>query len=147
GAIRPTLRLRRRHDGGGVPGLPQREQPRRRGVFFWISSWSAVSTLVAWASVCYIYRCLRYQRIDRNTLPYKAPMQPFLVYFAVVLCFVAFLNGFDAFCLGGFSAKTILPPCIDIPVFLSLLRGYNFVKKSKFVSIFETDIWSEKGGD
>ncbi|KAL2875926.1 hypothetical protein SGCOL_008922 [Colletotrichum sp. CLE4] len=84
---------------------------RATEVFFWISNLSAVSTLVVWASVCYtylrFYQCLRHHGIDRNTLPYKAPMQPFLAYFAIVFCLVvAFFNGFDAFFPGRFSAKT-----------------------------------------
>ncbi|KAK1715285.1 amino acid permease [Colletotrichum lupini] len=122
---------------------------RAAEVFFWISNLSAVSTLIVWASVCYtyirFYQCLRHNGIDRDTLPYKAPMQPFLAYFAIVFCLVvAFFNGFDAFFPGRFSAKTFLPPYIDIPIFLSLFLGYKFVKKTKFVKISEMDIWSGK---
>ncbi|KAL0768923.1 hypothetical protein CaCOL14_008231 [Colletotrichum acutatum] len=122
---------------------------RAAEVFFWISNLSAVSTLIVWASVCYtylrFYQCLRHNDIDRDTLPYMAPMQPFLAYFAIVFCLVvAFFNGFDAFFPGRFSAKTFLPPYIDIPIFLSLFLGYKFVKNTKFVKVSEMDIWSGK---
>ncbi|KAM0259641.1 hypothetical protein ACHAQJ_003220 [Trichoderma viride] len=118
-------------------------------VFFWISNLSAVSTLIVWASVSFIYLrfyyALRYNGIDRDTLPYKSPFQPFLAYFALIFCLViAFFNGFDCFFPGRFSAKSFIPPYIDIPIFLCLFFGYKLVKRSKFVSLAEMDLWSGK---
>ncbi|EQB49420.1 amino acid permease [Colletotrichum gloeosporioides Cg-14] len=122
---------------------------RAAEVFFWISNLSAVSTLIVWASVCVtylrFYHGLRHHGVDRDTLPYKAPLQPFLAYFAVCFCLVvALFNGFDAFFPGRFSAKTFVPPYIDIPIFLSLFLGYKFVKGTRFVKVAEMDIWSGK---
>ncbi|CAG7561969.1 unnamed protein product [Fusarium equiseti] len=55
------------------------------GVFFWFSNLSGVGALIIWASVSFtylrFYYCLKYNNIDRNTLPYESPMQPFLAYF------------------------------------------------------------------
>lgn len=118
-------------------------------VFFWISNLSAVSTLIVWASVSFIYLrfyyALRYNGIDRDTLPYKSPFQPFLAYFALTFCLIiALFNGFDCFFPGRFSAKSFIPPYIDIPIFLSLFFGYKLVKKSKFVGLAEMDLWSGK---
>ncbi|KAG5949093.1 hypothetical protein E4U53_006039 [Claviceps sorghi] len=122
---------------------------RSADVFFWISSLSAVSTLIMWASVCCIYLrfyyALRRQGISRDSVPQKAPLQPFLAYFAMVFCLVvALLNGFDAFFPGRFSAKTFVPPCIDIPIFLALFLGYKLVKRTEFVKLSEVDLWSGK---
>lgn len=122
---------------------------RSAEVFFWISNLSAVSTLIVWASVSYtylrFYHGLRHHGVSRDTLPYKSPLQPFLAYFSIVFCLVvAFFNGFDAFFPGKFSAKSFLPPYIDIPIFLSLFFGYKFIKKTKFVRLSEMDIWSGK---
>jgi yeast amino acid transporter len=118
-------------------------------VFFWISNLSAVSTLIVWSAVCFTYlrfhRALRFHGVSRDTLPYKSPLQPFLAYFAI--CFsltVAFFNGFDCFFPGKFSAKTFLPPYIDIPIFLCLFFGYKLTKRTKFVPLAEIDIWSGK---
>ncbi|KAH7305506.1 amino acid permease [Stachybotrys elegans] len=122
---------------------------RAADVFFWISNLSAVSTLVVWASVSYtylrFYYGLKHHGIDRNTLPFKSPFQPFLAYFAIFFCLiVAFFNGFDAFFPGRFSARTFIPPYIDIPIFLSLFLGYKFIKGTKFVKLSEMDLWSGK---
>ncbi|KIV81683.1 hypothetical protein PV11_03853 [Exophiala sideris] len=118
-------------------------------VFFWISNLSAVSTLIVWASVCItylrFYYGLKHNGIDRSMLPYKSPLQPFLAYFAVCFCIiVAFFNGFDAFFPGHFSAKTFIPPYIDIPIFASLFLGYKIVKRTKFVKLKDMDLWSGK---
>jgi len=118
-------------------------------VFFWISNLSAVSTLIVWASICYIYlrfyAALNLHGIDRDTLPYKSPFQPYLAYFAIVFCsIVAFFNGFDAFFPGKFSAKSFVPPYIGIPIFAALFFGYKLVKRTKMVKLSEMDIWSGK---
>ncbi|KAI0490241.1 AAT family amino acid transporter [Xylaria cf. heliscus] len=118
-------------------------------VFFWFSSLSAVSTLIVWSSVCITYLRffygLRHNGIPRDSLPYKAPLQPFLAYFALCFCvIVAFFNGFDAFFPGKFSAKTFVPPYIDVPIFFGLFFGYKFVKKTKMVPLGEMDFWSGK---
>lgn len=95
-------------------------------VFFWLSNISAVSTLLVWGSICvtYVrfYYGLRHNGMNRNDLPWKAPFQPYLAYFAIGFCgIVAFFNGYDCFFPGNFSAKTFVPPYIDIPI-VSLAR-------------------------
>jgi amino acid transporter len=122
---------------------------RSSEVFFWISNLSAVSTLIVWASVSYTYVCfyrgLKHNGIDRNTLPFKSPLQPYLAWFSICFCLiVAFFNGFDAFFPGRFSAKTFIPPYIDIPIVLALFFGYKLVKKTKFVRVQDMDLWSGK---
>lgn len=118
-------------------------------VFFWFSNLSGVGALIIWASVSFtylrFYYCLRYNGIDRNTLPFKSPLQPYLAYFSFCFCtIVAVFNGFDAFFPGRFSAKSFLPPYINIPIFLVLIFGYKFIKKSKYVKYSEMDLWSGK---
>lgn len=118
-------------------------------VFFWISNLSAVSTLLVWASISLTYlrfhHGLAYHGIARETLPFKAPFQPYLAYFSIVFCSViALFNGFDAFFPGKFSAKSFIPPYIDLPIFACLFFGYKIVKKTKMVKLSEMDLWSGK---
>lgn len=122
---------------------------RSAEVFFWISNLSAVSTLIVWAANSYtylrFYHGLRYHGIDRDTLPYKSPWQPFLAYFSIIFCLtIAFFNGFDAFFPGRFSAKSFIPPYINIPIFIVLIFGYKFINKTKLVAPSEMDLWSGK---
>jgi amino acid transporter len=116
-------------------------------VFFWISNLSAVSTLIVWSSISITYirfhQGMKYHNIPRSSLPFKTPFQPYLAYFAVIFSMtVALFNGFDAFFPGKFSAKTFIPPYIDIPIFASLFLGYKFVMKTKFVKLRDMDFWS-----
>jgi amino acid transporter len=118
-------------------------------VFFWISNLSSVSTLIVWTSIAITYirfhRGLKHHGISRSSLPFKSPFQPFMAYFAVIFSStVAFFNGFDAFFPGHFSAKTFVPPYVDIPIFLCLFLGYKIIKKTKFVKIEDMDLWSGK---
>ena len=118
-------------------------------VFFWFSNISAVSTLIVWCSIniTYLrfYYGLRQNGISRASLPWKAPFQPFLAYFGVCFCsIVALFNGFDAFFPGKFSAKTFIPPYIDIPIFLGLFLGYKLIKRTKVLKLSEMDLWSGK---
>ncbi|KZZ89358.1 Amino acid/polyamine transporter I [Moelleriella libera RCEF 2490] len=122
---------------------------RSAEVFFWISNLSAVSTLLVWASVCYtyvrFYKGLQAQGVSRDTLPYRSPFQPYLAYFGIVFCsVVALFNGFDAFFPGKFSAKSFVPPYIDIPIFIALFVGYKLIKGTKLVGLSEMDLWSGK---
>ncbi|KAH9884241.1 proline-specific permease [Xylariomycetidae sp. FL2044] len=118
-------------------------------VFFWFSNLSAVSTLIVWAAICVtylrFYYGLRYNGISRDTLPWKSPLQPYLAYFAICFCLiVAFFNGFDAFFPGKFSAKTFVPPYIDIPIFACLFLGYKLIKRTSFVRLGDMDLWTGK---
>lgn len=118
-------------------------------VFFWISNLSSVSTLIVWTSICItylrFYQGLKHHGIPRSSLPFKSFCQPYLASFAVVFsATVAFFNGFDAFFPGRFSAKTFVPPYIDIPIFASLFLGYKIVNRTKFVRLDEMDFWSGK---
>ncbi|KAI0199492.1 amino acid permease [Astrocystis sublimbata] len=119
-------------------------------VFFWLSSLSAVSTLLVWAAICVtylrFYTGLRYHGIERDSLPYKSPAQPFLAFFSLGFCLlVAFFNGFDAFFEGKFSAKTFVPPYIDVPIFVGLFLGYKFWKGTRVVKLGDMDLWSGVG--
>lgn len=57
---------------------------------------------------------------------------------------VAFFNGFDCFFPGNFSAKTFVPPYIDIPIFACLYLGYKLIMKTEFVQAKDMDLWSGK---
>ncbi|KAK4621235.1 putative proline-specific permease put4 [Fulvia fulva] len=118
-------------------------------VFIWFSNISAVSTLLVWGSICItylrFYQGLKHNGIERTSLPWKSPLQPYLAYFGLCFCsVVALFNGYDAFFPGQFSAKTFVPPYIDIPNFLALFLSYKIVKRTRVVKLGEMDLWSGK---
>jgi amino acid transporter len=91
---------------------------------------------------------MRAQGISRDTLPYKAPFQPYLSYFA--LCFTVILTifkGFDAFIHSPNAAKTkkwdyksFITHYIAVPVYVFGYLGYKFYHKTKWVKPLEMDL-------
>ncbi|KAK2744154.1 hypothetical protein FQN57_004414 [Myotisia sp. PD_48] len=71
-------------------------------VFIWFQNLTTIASLFTWCSVLVAYikfhKALKVQNIDRNTLIFKSPFQPYiawvtLVFFVIIIVF----NGFDAF--------------------------------------------------
>jgi amino acid transporter len=71
-------------------------------VFNWFQNLTTVCSLFTWCSICLAYiqfhKALKAQGVDRNTLVFKSPFQPYLAwiafwYFALIIIF----NGFDVF--------------------------------------------------
>lgn len=71
-------------------------------VFTWFQNLTTVASLFTWCSICVAYaqfhKALKAQGVDRNTLVFKSPFQPYLTwiafsYFAMIIVF----NGFDVF--------------------------------------------------
>jgi yeast amino acid transporter len=76
--------------------------------FTWFQNLTTIAVLFTWSSVCIAYiqfhQALKAQGIDRNTLVFKSPFQPFtawasLIFFAVVILF----NGFHVFTHGNWK--------------------------------------------
>lgn len=57
---------------------------------------------------------------------------------------MALFNGYDAFFPGRFSAKSFVPPYINIPIFFSLFIGCKLVKRMRIVKLGDMDLWSGK---
>jgi yeast amino acid transporter len=71
-------------------------------VFSWFQNLTTIAVLFTWSSICIAYiqfhKALKLQGVDRNTLAFKSPLQPFtawasLSYFGMIIIF----NGFHVF--------------------------------------------------
>lgn len=71
-------------------------------VFTWFQNLTTIASLFTWCSICIAYirfhKALQAQGVDRNTLVFKSPFQPYLawaslVFFAIIILF----NGFHVF--------------------------------------------------
>ncbi|KUL85938.1 hypothetical protein ZTR_06380 [Talaromyces verruculosus] len=83
--------------------------------------------------------------IAQSSLPFRAPFQPYLAWFSCLFsATVAFFHGFDCFFPGKFSAKSFIPPYIDIPIFVALFLGYKIYYRTSFVKLDEMDFFSGK---
>lgn len=112
-------------------------------VFNWFVSLSTVSGLITWACICItylrFYAGLKAQGIDRNTLPWKSPFQPFSAWFGLFWCtFIVIFNGYSSF-RTPFRASKFLTAYIGVPFFFGLYLFWKFYKKTKHIPANEMD--------
>ena len=71
-------------------------------VFNYFANMTSVCGLLTWCGIAFtylrFYKGLKVQGIDRSTLTYRAPLQPYLTYYSIfMLVLVLFFNGFSVF--------------------------------------------------
>lgn len=121
-------------------------------VFLWFQNLTTIAQLFTWTSICITYTRFRAaliaQNVDRNTLVFKSPFQPYLawtacVYFSLIL----FFNGFKVFTTtpwGPDELTSFFTAYVGFPIFFLLYAFWKIFKRTKFVKPAEADIWSGK---
>ncbi|KAK6373324.1 hypothetical protein LTS17_008344 [Exophiala oligosperma] len=116
-------------------------------VFKWFSSLVSIAYLLTWFSICLAYtrfrRALLLHNIDRDTLPFKSPFQPYLawggvVFFGMVLIF----NGFAVFTRGNWDTRNFISAYIGLPIFITFYLVWKLAKKTQIVPIQDIDLWT-----
>jgi amino acid transporter len=87
--------------------------------------------------------------VPEHELAYKAPFGTAGSYFALFFCIlIALTKSFDAFTYnkkwGNFDYKTFITSYLGIPLYLILLFGYKFAKRTQAVKPHEADLWTGK---
>lgn len=121
-------------------------------VFNWFANLTTIAQLFTWSSICITYtrfkKALEAQGIDRNTLAFRSPWQPYtaycaLVYFALIIIF----NGFAVFTHDTWDSSVItdfFTAYIGIPIFFGLYAFWKIFKRPKFVDPAHADIHTGK---
>jgi yeast amino acid transporter len=137
--------------------------------FVWFQNIAALSGLFTWCSVliAYLrfYAALKAQNIDRDTLQFKSPGQPYLAIGSLVFfTLVTFFNGFYTVCclyslfrpclpiLTSLSLFKFMPwdasdfvtAYIGIPIFFALFLGYKLFKRTKLITYEDIDLHTGK---
>ena len=116
-------------------------------VFEWFQNLITIANLFTWMSVSVAYiqfhKALRAQGIDRNTLVFKSPFQPYTAYFALsFFAIITLFNGFYVF--KPFSIKNFVTAYVGIPIYLLLYLFWKIFKRTSFVRPAEADIFTGK---
>ncbi|KIN05490.1 hypothetical protein OIDMADRAFT_100504 [Oidiodendron maius Zn] len=105
--------------------------------FQWFQNLTTIGVLFTWCSICIAYiqfhKALKAQGIDRNTLSFKSPFQPYAAwiacfFFAVIIVF----NGFHVFTgenHRNWNVANFFAAYIGIPIFFILYLGWKIVKR------------------
>ncbi|KAH1985696.1 hypothetical protein KXW60_003215 [Aspergillus fumigatus] len=115
-------------------------------VFTWLQDIVSISTLVNWMCICIIYLRFQYgcrkQGIDRHKeLPWAAPLQPYLTWFALILfTLLLFTGGYSTFMRGHWDTETFVSSYLNIPIILGLYFGYKLWGKTAIVRLEDIPI-------
>ncbi|GIK07309.1 hypothetical protein Aspvir_002971 [Aspergillus viridinutans] len=115
-------------------------------VFTWLQDIVSISTLVNWMCICIVYLRFQYgcrkQGIDRHReLPWAAPLQPYLTWFALVLfTILLFTGGYSTFMRGHWDTETFVSSYLNIPIILVLYFGYKLWGRTAIVPLEEIPI-------
>ena len=116
--------------------------------FEWFQNLTTIATLFTWISICIAYvkfrTALIAQGVDRNTLVFKSPYQPYLAYSAMVFfSLILLFQGFDSIA-GGFSVDSFITDYIGFPIFFGLYGFWKIFKRTHWVKNEEADIYTGK---
>jgi len=118
-------------------------------VFNWFANIVTIASLFTWCSICVasirFTAALKAQNVDRSTLPFRAWGQPYtawagLIFFGLIIIF----NGFAVFTTGAWKIDDFLIAYIGIPIFFLLFFGWKLLKRTKWRSATEIDLYTGK---
>ncbi|KAI5477899.1 amino acid transmembrane transporter [Pseudohyphozyma bogoriensis] len=118
-------------------------------VFNYFADMTSVCGLIGWAGICYTYirwyNGMKAQGIDRDALPYRAPLQPYLTWYSMIACCVIlFFSGFQVFINidGDFDQGTFWTTYIPIIICPFLYFPYKWYYRCTTVSYDQMDFVS-----
>ncbi|KAE9968107.1 hypothetical protein BLS_006015 [Venturia inaequalis] len=113
-------------------------------VFGWFVNITTVAGLIGWVVICITYLRffygLKYQHINRDRLPYKSPLQPYMAWSTLLaLTLVILFSGYSVFFPGKWSTSTFLTYYIDIAIFIFLWAASWVFLRGKMVALRDMD--------
>ncbi|KAF2239267.1 hypothetical protein EV356DRAFT_515477 [Viridothelium virens] len=122
-------------------------------VFGWFQTLTTISSLFTWVSVCVAYirfqKALAAQNVDRNSLVFKSPYQPYTAYFALIFFSIIILfNGWEVFTttdgVKNWDTQDFVTAYVGIPIYFGFYLFWKIFKRTKAVKPSEADIWTGK---
>ncbi|KAJ7156024.1 dicarbixylic amino acid permease [Mycena crocata] len=114
-------------------------------VFGWfvnlVSTFGAITWMCIAISHIAFMKALKAQGISRDSLPYKAPFQPFGSWMALVsTAIITFFKGFDAFL--PWKADSFVTNYVGLPVFAVFYFGYKFYYGTRKIPADKVDLFT-----
>lgn len=115
-----------------------------QSVFSYFVNVVSIFGLLTWITILITHICfsraLAAQGIDKSTLTYRAPFQPYGPWIALVLCIIiAFIKNFTVF-INGFNYKTFITGYIGLPVYVIFYTVYKLWFRTKMRDPAEVDL-------
>ncbi|KAH6676312.1 putative arginine permease [Halenospora varia] len=128
------------------------DQKHKAGtVFGYFSNMTAICGMISWTGILWTnirwQKGLKIQGIDRNSLPYKAPLQPYLSYYGISICIMVIIfGGFTSF-IHKFDTSSFITTYFPIPFFAVLFFSYKLWHKTKMVDYVNMDFITGASAD
>lgn len=106
----------------------------------------SLTGLITWSCILFLHirfmKALEVQGFDRKRdLAYRSPLQPYGSYFSFGLCILLiFVKNFTVFLGHDFPYEDFITGYIILPVFVVMLFGYKFIKKTKMIPPAQVDL-------
>ncbi|KAI1352910.1 arginine transporter [Xylaria sp. FL0043] len=112
-------------------------------VFDWLLNITGIAGFISWCSIsiCHLVfmRALKSRNISRDSLVFKAPMQPWLTIYGLFFCVLILLtNGFTVFI--QWSTSDFFAAYISLILFIVLYVGHKVVFRTRFVNSADIDL-------
>ncbi|KAK5698000.1 hypothetical protein LTR97_006960 [Elasticomyces elasticus] len=112
-------------------------------VFGYFANMTALCGMISWACILWTsirwHNGLKAQGIDRNTLAYRAPFQPYLSYYGITVAVTVIIFGGFSSLIHGFHTSPFITTYFPIPFFLVLFVVYKLWNKSKVIEYKDMD--------
>ncbi|KAH7916038.1 dicarbixylic amino acid permease [Hygrophoropsis aurantiaca] len=116
-------------------------------VFAYVVNLTSALGAITWMVIAYTHirfmKALHVQGISRDSLPYKAPFQPYGSWFTLIstAIFTVF-KGFDTFL--PFNSALFITAYIPIPIFFILWLGYKLYFRTRIIPPAKVDLFTGK---
>ncbi|KAH9968928.1 amino acid permease [Russula dissimulans] len=116
-------------------------------VFNWFANMTAVAGLLTWFGIAYtyirFYAGMKVHGIDRKTLPFSSPLQPYAAYYAAVSCLViCFFSGWSVFLRGNWNSADFVTNYLPLALFPVLYVGARLWTRVPHVKPSEMDFYT-----
>lgn len=112
-------------------------------VFTWLLNITGIAGFISWCciSICHLVfmRAVRARGISRDSLAFRAPMQPYLTVYGLFFCVLILLtNGFTVFI--RWSTSNFFAAYVSVILFIVLYVGHKVLLRTKFVALADIDL-------
>ncbi|GAA5969023.1 hypothetical protein JCM3765_005268 [Sporobolomyces pararoseus] len=113
-------------------------------VFGYFTALVTIFGALTWMSILWSHirfmKALKAQGISRDSLPWKAPFQPYFAWVSLIFVgIVTFFKGFDSF-TPKFKHDTFITAYLGLPIYACLYFGHKFWHKTRVIKPEEVDL-------